>query len=82
MKKILLVLMLLAAPVFASCALDSNEPCSAEHPKKVTRTNSQQNNTNKSYIENAPQHNYNSNCQFGICLPSRDNHKETVRKIK
>ena len=92
----ILVAIFFAMPTFASCSIDSNEPCTASalddqnktlqdkftpHPlEELKKTDAFQPQYRQPYydelIKTTPPvqsptstTNYNSNCQFGVCLP-------------
>lgn len=91
----LFVISVFALPSFASCSLDSNEPCTAtildgspslqeklvpNHIEEISKTDAFQPQYKQPYydalINTTPatqshesSSNYNSNCQFGVCLP-------------
>jgi len=95
MKKFLIVIfsIISTTPVFASCSLDIDKPCTASVSDRVY--SSVQNKYIPSPLEDmkktdafqpryfdpyqemlintdpAPSSDYNSNCQFGVCLPER-----------
>ena len=95
MKKFLIVIfsIIFTTPVFASCSLDIDKPCTASVSDRVY--SSVQNKYIPSPLEDlrktdafqpryvvpyqemlintdpVPTSDYNSNCQFGVCLPER-----------
>lgn len=95
MKKFLIVIfsIIFTAPVFASCSLDMDKPCTATilddaHStvrskyipsplEDIRKTDAFQPRYFEPYQEMlintdpAPSSDYNSNCQFGVCLPER-----------
>ncbi len=80
MKYILTLLILFALPAFATCSLDNSKPC--QQPEIQTDPNPMEESNmtipyyndltmpQKTVTNNASD--YNSNCQFGICLPESD----------
>lgn len=92
MKKILtlLIITIFAAPAFATCSIDANEPCTAsilddtnstlmekvapnplDEIKKTDAFRPQYKEPYNDALINTtpPTNDYNSNCQFGVCLP-------------
>ena len=84
MKKIVLLLTAIAIPVYAACPIDMDKPCTAEHSNEVRidpdpvqeMTTPQAPDT----PVNSNSQTYNSNCQFGVCLPGRTNDETLQNK--
>ena len=79
MKILLLILVLaVAVPVFATCSIDMEKPCTAENsldvridPDPVEQMKKSTNSISQDKSFETQTQTYNSNCQFGICLPDK-----------